>query len=154
MKKYILTLFFSAGIVFSAFAQETEKSERGCQEFKNGYFVVKEGLLGNKYVINREGNTQIETDPDGTTFKFNVNWVDECTYTLELEEIVRNPKNIPWQEGQVITVKILETGKDRYTQESVSNLDELTFVQDMLLISEKEAEEILGNKGNELSENY
>lgn len=149
MKNYILTLAFVGGLLFSASAQENEKQMKDCQEFEDGYFIVNEGLIGKKYIIKRKGDKQIETDPDGTVFIFNVDWLNECSYTLELEEIAKNPHNINWQERQVITVNILETTEDGYKQRSVSNQDDLVFEKEMVKVKQKEAKKFLKNYENE-----
>ena len=137
MKRYIITILIIAGAAFTVSAQgqqeKTATTDR-CEQYKNGHFIVKESLIGKKYIIKRKGNRQIETDPDGTQFVFDVNWIDNCTYTLELRKIARNPNNIEWEEGQVITVKILDTHKDGYIQESTSNFDDLTFVKEMVKV--------------------
>ena len=138
MKRYILVILFLSGALLTATAQEpatetvSSSNVANCDEYKNGYFIIKDGLLGKKYAIKRNGNRQVETDADGTKFIFDVNWVDDCTYTLELRKIVRNPNNVDWLEGQVITVTIMETTKDGYIQKSSSNIDELTFERNVV----------------------
>lgn len=152
MKSYILTTFFVVGLIISVTAQEKEKEMIDCKEFKNGHFIVKEGLIGKKYIIKRKGKKQIETSPDGTTFVFRVNWIDNCSYTLELTDIEENPNNIDWQEGQIITVSILETTENGYKQRSVSNLDNLVFEKEMVKVKAKKAKEFLDEENDQLSE--
>lgn len=132
MKHYIISLLFITGAALTVSAQEQTATPEDCEAYKNGQFVVKESLIGKKYTIKRKGNRQIEEDPDGTKFIFKVNWIDKCTYTLDLKRIARNPNNVEWQDGQIITVKILETNNNGYIQKSTSNFDNLTFVKEMI----------------------
>lgn len=142
MKRYIITILIIAGAALTVSAQEQTATPEDCEDYKNGQFVVKESLIGKKYIIKRKGNRQVETNPDGTKFIFKVNWIDNCTYTLDLKRIARNPNNIEWREGQIITVKILDTHENGYTQQSTSNFDDLTFVKEMEKVSSASLEEL------------
>lgn len=117
----------------SAQAQEQKKLET-CADYRDGHFMVKENFVGKKYTIKRDGDTQIETDPDGTVFRFDVDWIGECTYTLTLEEIQNNPNGIKWMEDQVITVEILNKTEEGYIQQSKSDSDNLVFEKEMIKI--------------------
>jgi hypothetical protein len=135
MKRYIITILIIAGAALTVSAQEQTATPEDCEAYKDGHFVVKESLIGKKYIIKRKGNRQVETDPDGTKFIFKVDWTDGCTYTLNLKRIAKNPNGIEWQDGQTITVKILDTQKNGYTQQSTSNFDNLTFVKEMVKVN-------------------
>lgn len=142
MKRYIITILIIAGAALTVSAQEQTATSEECKAYKNGQFVVKESLIGKKYIIKRKGNRQVETSPDGTKFIFKVNWVDDCTYTLDLKRIAQNPNNIEWQEGQIITVKILDTRENGYIQQSTSNFDNLTFVKEMVQVKPQSLEDL------------
>lgn len=154
MKRYIITLFLIIGFSISAMAQQTNSSEsQNCEEYKNGFFTVQESIVGKKYIIKRRGKRQVETDPDGTKFIFKVNWKDDCTYTLKLKRIAKNPKDIKWQEGQLITVNILETDNDGYIQESTSNIDNMTFKKYVTEVNRREAKDYLEDAEISIAEN-
>lgn len=159
MKTYILSLLIIFGAAFSVSAQDQQdqqedkkekKVRKNCRAFKNGHFVVKEGLYGNEYTIKRQGDYQIETDQYGVVLTFNVNWTDKCSYILTLEEVQnleRNPTNPDWKEGQVISVNIIDTYEKGYKMLSSSNFDNVTHMTDMVKVDPKTYNKIMADRG-------
>lgn len=111
-----------------AFGQEME-----CKDFRNGKFqIISE--VGNS-IIERKGSKQIEYG-EGSNLKmeFNVKWLNDCTYTLELKEVLENPKNLQLPEGMILTVEILEIKEKSYIQRTSSNLSDLVLEGEMFRI--------------------
>ncbi len=91
-----------------------------CAKFKDGKFRIPgttpdEGST----FIERKGSYQIESNETlKFILKFKVVWLDECTYTLKLDSVIKNENNFPLQEDMVVKVKITGTLKESYLQES------------------------------------
>jgi hypothetical protein len=118
------SLFFSFAIVFfqGLLAQNLD-----CAAFRNGNFILEDLKNGNT-MISRSRNTQIETmEYLQLKIEFKVKWLDDCTYTLKVKRVLENPRNIAVPTDMVVKVKILETTKDSYTQQSSSKGLDKTF---------------------------
>ena len=112
-------LFISVSIFGSkAFGQSP-----ACFKFKEGKFKITDANAGGITVIDRRGGYQVENNEGmKATLKFRVTWLDDCTYTLKLDTILRNENKIPFPTDMILKVKILTTSANSYTQESSSNL--------------------------------
>ncbi len=108
--------------------------EKDCQRFKDGNFIIRDKRNGAIY-LKRKGNLQIETaERDKVKLKFKVVWLDECTYTLTLTKIARNPQKIPFDKSMILTVQILETKKNSYIQRSTSNKSETEYESEIFIM--------------------
>ena len=89
-----------------------------CKKFHNGkFYIQKDGITGT--TIERLGNVQFETDESqGLRIQLEVNWLDECTYTLRLVEVIQNDNNRPFNKDIVVMVEIISTENNGYTQRS------------------------------------
>ena len=127
MKHVLFVLFvFLTG---NAFTQDLD-----CAQFKNGKFMIVDPENGNSY-INRQGNTQTETgDGSGLELLFDVVWLNECTYTLKIKEVFKNPKNIPLLLEMVLTVEIIETKENSYVQRSTSDMFEMVLESELIRV--------------------
>ena len=95
-----------------------------CRDFKNGTFKLLDPKYGNS-IIERKGSKQIEySEKLKLKVRFKVKWISDCTYTLKLKKIIENPNNIDFPENLILTVKIIETKENSYTQRTSSNLYE------------------------------
>jgi hypothetical protein len=112
-------------ILFSILGHLAFSQKLNCSRFKDGKFRIP-GSNGNPPTfIFRKGNTQIETTKAGkVVLKFKVTWLDECTYTLKVDSVLKNENNTPFPLDMILKVKIVGVLKDSYLQESTSN----TFV--------------------------
>ena len=109
----ILSIFLG----FSASAQTVD-----CYKYKTGKFRIADPHAGGINIIERNANYQVETmDALKVKVRFNVTWVDDCTYTLTIDKILRNENHIDLPRME-LRVTIVETTKDGYIQESASNL--------------------------------
>jgi hypothetical protein len=129
MKQTALFFFFSFFAV-PAFCQAPE-----CYRFKEGKFKIVDANAGGITVIDRRGNYQVENNEGmKATLKFKVTWLDDCTYTLKLDTILRNDNKIAFPTDMVLKVKILSTTKNSYTQESSSNLYDMVYKSEVVKI--------------------
>ena len=106
MKLIYSTLFFLLSVSF--FAQNED-----CLDFHEGKFLLSDEATG-KTILTRKGNVQTETNKDlGMSAKFKMVWVNDCTYTLQLLEILSDPDNYALPKDITIRNVILETNGNR-----------------------------------------
>jgi hypothetical protein len=123
---YILVFIFGN----QAFAQSPE-----CFKFKDGKFRITDANAGGITVIERSGGYQVENNEGmKVTLKFKVTWLDDCTYTLKLDTILRNENKIALPTDMILKVKILATSANSYTQESSSNLYPAVYKSEVVKI--------------------
>lgn len=93
-----------------------------CERFHTGKFILND-LHNGPTMITRDENIQIEEVEDGSyKVKLKVNWIDECTYTLELIEYLAGEDWIPNSDKLVLTVYIIYSDENSYIQTTtVSN---------------------------------
>ena len=129
MKQAFLLFFFSL-FAAQAFCQAPE-----CYRFKEGKFKIVDASAGGITVIDRRGNYQVENNEGmKVTLKFKVTWIDDCTYTLKLDTILRNENKIALPTDIILKVKILATTNNSYTQESSSNLYDAVYKSEVVKI--------------------
>ena len=100
-----------------------------CSAFKNGKFRSK--LSGRDYVIERFGAIQKEyfvNTGDTTVEVLKVKWLDDCTYTLTPTEETRIKSMVP--KGAVVTVSIISTTANSYTQTSKANFSKEIYTSE------------------------
>jgi len=111
-------------------------AQPSCKSVKEGYFKIadqKEGVL----YIKRTKSTQIERAEDGTVMQLKIKWLNDCTYTLQLEKFISNPKSLP-ELKDVLVVKILATTSSGYKQETTCDKYNIHFASDVIKISKDE----------------
>lgn len=127
MKNIIIALLISTSTL--AFGQEID-----CENFKNGKFEIIDAVYGNS-IIERNGTTQTEYGENSELkLEFKVEWLNDCTYTLELTKVIENPKNIDLPDGMILTVEIIKTTENSYFQKSSSNLYDMTAESELIRI--------------------
>ncbi len=100
------------------FAGYTFAQPQDCEKFKNGKFMIPDDGLGASY-IERTGDRQVEYgEGSGMKLAFKVEWINECTYTLTLSEIIENPNDIELTLGETLKVEIIEVKASSYVQRS------------------------------------
>ena len=105
-----------------------------CEKFKNGKFELIDEEYGNA-IIERKGKKQTEfMENTGLKIQLKVEWLDACTYTLELDNVLENPNSLPLPEEMILTVKIIETKANGYIQTSTSNLSDLKMTRELVRI--------------------
>ncbi len=127
MKNIILVVFICASSL--VFGQKIE-----CQNFKNGKFKIIDPEIGNS-VIERSGSKQIEYSEDlKLKLEFDVKWLNDCTYKLELSEILENRDNIKLPEEMILTIEIIETKQHSYIQKTSSNIYDMVLESELIQI--------------------
>lgn len=114
MKKIILIVFY----LITGYIGVSQTLD--CVKFKDGKFRIPGATEAEgSTFIDRKGNYQVESNETlKFILKFKVVWLDECTYTLKLDSVIKNEKNFPLQADMVVKVKITGTLKESYLQES------------------------------------
>jgi hypothetical protein len=105
-----------------------------CAKFKNGKF--KTIINGRTSIIERSGSVQKEVLfklADSVKMTFEVKWIDDCRYSLKpvkewFDKHPQAPKNM------LITVKIIATSPNSYTQTSSSNFSPQIVTSEMIKI--------------------
>lgn len=55
-------------------------------------------------------------------------WLDECTYTLSIHKVLRNPRKQTFDPGLVVKVEIIGTDSDSYVQRSTAEGYDLVYI--------------------------
>jgi len=127
MKNLLFVLFiFLTGSVIS--------QDLNCKKFEDGSYKIYDEKYGTTF-ISRTGNEQTESsDRSSLELLFSVVWVDECTYTLEIKEVLANPDNEPVMKELIVTVEIIEVKENSYVQRSTANFGDFELVSEVFRI--------------------
>ena len=110
----LLLLLLPATLVYSQTA--------GCSAFREGKFRIADATAGGITLIERNDKYQIESNEESKiTIRLLVTWLDECSYELKFDKFLRNENNIEVPKVTML-VKIIETRKESYIQETTSPL--------------------------------
>ncbi len=115
-------------IILSASGLKAQSTN--CEKFKNGTFRLT--FDGQISVIKRAGVNQLEfLNGETTPMTFAVNWIDGCTYTLKPKaDFFKKFPDVP--KDALLTVKIIATTENSYTQTSTSNFSEQVLTCEMV----------------------
>lgn len=96
------------------------KQITGCKKMKKGefYHVMPDGEI---MTIKRTKKYQFEYYKGATT-KYKIEWIDECTYTLEM--LKTNLDFVKELQDKILTVNIYEVTKNYYKYVCQSNVDD------------------------------
>ena len=121
MRIFLVILF--TFLATSLFAQNMD-----CQEYRNGSFKITDEKYGST-IIERKGDNQIEYNKQAQIkIELQVNCVENCKFTLTLNQILENPSDIWFPEHATFTVEIIETKADSYIQRTTSTFSEMVSV--------------------------
>lgn len=98
-----------------------------CARYHEGRFSIADEDGGSPTIITRKGSRQRE-EADGTVLSFKVTWLDECTYTLRIRKVLRNPKKHTFDPDLVLKVEIIGTDSDSYVQRSTAEGYDLVYI--------------------------
>lgn len=127
MKKFLIVFLVSLSTYLNG-------QDLDCEKYKNGKFKIIDPEFGNS-IIERKGSSQIEYgERSKLKLEFDITWINDCSYTLELSRVIENPGNFKIPEGMILTIQILETKENSYIQESSSNLFEMVRKTEMIRI--------------------
>ena len=117
IQKTIFLILFSFSSI-AAFAQPFD-----CSKFKEGKFRTADRNVGSIIITERKGGYQTESNEAlKLVIRFRINWKDDCNYTLSIDKIVRNENKIAIPSNTEVKVKIVETSRSSYIQESSSSI--------------------------------
>lgn len=78
---------------------------------------------------------QIEySEKYGTIMELRVDWINECTYKLKFIKILKNPQNIELPDFFDLTVEIIKTTENSYTQRSSSDTHDMVLESELVRI--------------------
>ena len=127
MRIFLVILF--TFLATSLFAQNMD-----CQEYRNGSFKITDEKYGST-IIERKGDNQIEYNKQAKIkIELQVNWVENCKFTLTLNQILENPNDIWFPEDATFTVEIIETNEDSYIQRTTSTFSEIVSVTEAIKV--------------------
>ena len=99
-----------------------------CSVFREGKFRIADTRAGVITIAERKGMYQTESSEAlKAIVRFRISWQDNCTYTLRLDKVLRNENKIDFPSNMEVHVKIIETGRDSYTQETTSSITNGTY---------------------------
>jgi hypothetical protein len=132
MKRKIIV--YATALLLSAFGY----SQTNCAKFKNGTFKLTDPKSKEVCIITRDGNKQTERmEQSDETYDFEIAWTDDCTYTVTPTPSTaqRNPEVT---KSGVMTVKIIKTKKDSYTQKvTIATDPKFSRVDEVFVVEEK-----------------
>ena len=99
-----------------------------CSKFKDGKFRIADTRAGAIIIAERKGDYQTESSETlKAIVRFRITWQDNCTYTLRLDKVLRNENKMNFPSGMTVSVKIVATGDNSYTQEVTSSVINGTY---------------------------
>lgn len=112
---------------------EEYKQPAGCNNFKNGMFKLTDKKVGTSLII-RNGNSQIEININSRdTAFFEINWIDDCTYTLTPSQVTFKKYNYLPANAKML-VRILQTTDTSYVQTTSSNFYKTKVTNEIIRI--------------------
>lgn len=125
-KNILLALFLISG--FTAFSQLPD-----CSRFREGKFRIADTRAGTVIIADRRGGYQTESSETlKAVVRFRITWQDDCTYTLYLDKVIRNENKLDFPSNMRVNVKIIETTRNGYTQQTSSSLTHGTYRVEVL----------------------
>ena len=122
MLRSILFLLILCGSSF-AFGQSLD-----CSKFKEGKFRIADTRAGAVIIADRRGDYQTESSETlKAVVRFRISWQDNCSYTLTLDKVIRNENKMNFPSNMTVSVKIIATADNSYTQEVTSSIINGTY---------------------------
>lgn len=117
LKKLLSVLIFFIGVI--SYSQNLT-----CKDFKEGKFYIPNKENDSiKFNIIREGNTQIEINLSGKKTYTLIEWTDECTYKIKMDESkteLDESQQFVNDNGGLLVEKLKIEGKCLYYKSSLS----------------------------------
>ena len=122
MQKGLLFIFF----VLSATAGFSQVPD--CSKFREGKFRIADSRAGAVIIAERKGDYQTESSETlKAIVRFRISWQDACNYTLHLDKVIRNENKLNFPSGMTVSIKIVATADNSYTQEVTSSVINGTY---------------------------
>lgn len=112
--------FCFIGLISLSISGYSQKPD--CSSVHIGEFKLVDSGSGTTN-ISRDSLFQTEINDDiGLSVKCEIQWKDECTYTLRIVEFLHKDKPpVPVHSSSVMTVQIIEVNEDSYLQRTTSS---------------------------------
>ncbi len=118
----LLTFYFGLSTT-SVFSQPPD-----CSKFKEGKFRIADTRAGAVIIAERKSDYQTESSETlKAIVRFRITWQDNCNYTLHLDKVIRNENKMNFPADMTISVKIVATADNTYTQEVTSSVINGTY---------------------------
>ena len=99
-----------------------------CGKFHEGKFRIADTRAGVVTIADRNSIYQTESSETlKAVVRFKISWLDNCSYTLRLDKVIRNENKINFPSNMEVKVKIIQTSDNSYTQETTSSLTNGTY---------------------------
>ena len=99
-----------------------------CSAFREGRFRTADLRVGAIVLTERNSSYQTEsTETLKLSIRFNISWQDDCSYTLTLDKVIRNENKVDIPSNLTVTVKIIETSSQTYTEEITSSMANASY---------------------------
>ena len=113
MQNILFPLFLS--LIFLFMLDTAVAQKYYCADFHVGKFRIKDQY--GDVIIERDKKHQTETnEKEGAKLVLKINWINDCTYTLQLEKVLKNDHHIAFPKEMVLTVEIEEIHGNSYVQ--------------------------------------
>jgi ribosomal protein S17 len=112
MNKLILVFSFFIGSINCV----AQLDSTNCKNFHTGKFSYKEAPYTGT-VIKRTAHKQVEINESGRRLVYRIEWVNDCEYNLIFLRVHNG--NASHKPGDVVNVKIIESGKFSYVYVAV-----------------------------------
>ena len=123
---YFTFLLFTCYFSFSATTGFSQVPD--CLKFREGKFRVADARAGAVIIAERKGDYQTESSETlKAVVRFRISWQDNCNYTLHLDKVIRNENKMNFPSDMTITIKIIATADNSYTQEVTSSVINGTY---------------------------
>jgi hypothetical protein len=104
-----------------------------CYKFREGKFRINDVRAGGVVIAERKGGYQTESmESLKASVRFKINWLNDCTYTLTIDKVIRNENKVPFPADLTVIVKIIAINADGYTQEATSSITSGVYRSDVV----------------------
>ena len=120
---FLFLIFYFMLAATTGFSQPPD-----CSKFKEGKFRIADTRAGAIIIAERKGDYQTESSETlKAIVRFRISWQDNCSYTLHLDKVIRNENKMNFPSGMTVTIKIIATADNSYTQEVTSSVINGTY---------------------------
>ncbi len=107
-----------------------------CYPFKEGKFQINDKRAGGIIMAERRGGYQTESmEVIKAVVRFKIVWLNDCSYKLTLDKIIRNENQVPFPGDMTVTVKIISSkDNNSYMQQATSSVMDGSYVSEVTRI--------------------
>lgn len=113
----------------------TYGQEPDCKKFKTGKYKIIDSKSRNIISVMTDSSLTYYNEQTRLKANYDLEWTNDCTYTLKNYKIVENPDNFePHQTGIIHTCEIVKTEKKSFSVKCAeSNFNRVTITQVFLI---------------------